>query len=155
MFKKTVTYIDFGGTTRTEDLYFNLTKMELNNMQMSVDGGLQAKLDKMVRGVNNREIYKSFTEIVAAAYGELSPDGKYHLKEDENGHKLFNKFKQSLAYDALMDEICKNESTIAEFCNAIIPKELRDEMNKNENNNNGGPQDFKGHSHHQPVNFNK
>lgn len=152
MYKKTITYPDFLGTNRTEDLYFNLTKTELTDMQMSVDGGLQAKLDKMVKAVNNREIYKAFTEIVAAAYGELTPDGKYHIKVDENGHRLFDKFKQSLAYDALMDEICKDEGTIAEFCNAIIPKQLRDEMNKN--NNNGGPQDFKGHSH-QPVNFNK
>ena len=154
MFKKTVTYIDFLGTTRTEDLYFNLTKSELNDMQMSVDGGLQAKLDRMIKGANNKEIYKAFTEIVAAAYGELSPDGKYHLKEDERGNKLVDKFKRSLAYDALMDEICKDETTIAKFCNEIIPKELR-EGNKNENDNNGGPQDFKGHSHHQPVNFNK
>ena len=152
MFKKTITYTDFLGTNRTEDLYFNLTKSELTDMQMSVDGGLQAKLYKMVKAVNNREIYKAFTEIVAAAYGELTPDGKYHVKVDENGHRLFDKFKQSLAYDALMDEICKDENTIAEFCNGIIPKQLRDEMNKNNNN---GPKDFQGHSHHQPVNSNK
>lgn len=124
MLKKTITYTDYLGTTRVEDLYFNLSKSELSDMQMSMDGGLDKWLDKIMRGKNNREIYNTFVEIVDKAYGELSPDGKYHLKEDEEGHKLYKKFKQSPAYDALMDEICQNESTIAEFCKGILPKNL-------------------------------
>ena len=127
MIKKTVTYVDYLGTTRTEDLYFNLSKSELSDMQMSVDGGLHAKLDQMIKAVNNKEIYRTFVDIVLAAYGELSPDGRFHIKEDEDGHKLYKRFKQSPAYDALMDEICQNEQTIAEFCNGIIPKDLREQ----------------------------
>lgn len=124
MLKKTITYTDYLGTTRVEDLYFNLSKSELSDMQMSIDGGLDKWLDKIMRGKNNREIYNTFVEIVDKAYGELSPDGKYHLKEDEEGHKLYKKFKQSPVYDALMDEICQNESTIAVFCKGILPKNL-------------------------------
>lgn len=124
MLKKTITYTDYLGTTRTEDLYFNLSRSELSDMQMSVDGGLDKWLDKIMKGKSNREIYNTFVEIVDKAYGELSPDGKYHLKEDEEGHKLYKKFKQSPAYDALMDDICQNESTIAEFCKGILPKSL-------------------------------
>lgn len=130
MLKKTITYTDYLGTQRTEDLYFNLTKMDLSDMQMSVDGGFKAKLEKIINGVDNREIYKTFTEIVLAAYGELSPDGKYHVKIDENGHKLCDKFRQSLAYEALMDEICKDEQTIADFCNGIVPAAIREEAEK-------------------------
>ena len=127
MLKKTVTYEDYLGTVRTEDLYFNLSKTELSDMQMSVDGGYNVMLDKIMRGVNNKEIYKAFVNVVLAAYGELSPDGKYHLKEDENGNKLYKKFRQSPAYDALMDEICQNESTVAEFCKGILPKSMQAE----------------------------
>lgn len=124
MLKKTITYTDYLGTTRVEDKYFNLSKTELSDMQMSVDGGLDKWLDKIMKGKSNREIYNTFVEIVDKAYGELSPDGKYHLKEDEEGRKLYKKFKQSPAYDALMDDICQNESTIAEFCKGILPKNL-------------------------------
>lgn len=124
MLKKTITYTDYLGTTRVEDHYFNLSKSELSDMQMSVEGGLDKWLDKIMKGKSNREIYNTFVEIVDKAYGELSPDGKYHLKEDEEGHKLYKKFKQSPAYDALMDDICQNESTIAEFCKGILPKNL-------------------------------
>jgi hypothetical protein len=126
MLKKTITYQDYFGTTRTEDFYFNLSQTELSDMQMSVDGGLNVKLDQMIKAQDNKEIYNTFVEIVAAAYGEVSPDGKYFLKEDEEGHKLFKKFKSSPAYDALMDDICQNEGTIAEFCNGIIPKKVKE-----------------------------
>lgn len=126
MLKKTITYQDYFGTTRTEDFYFNLSQTELSDMQMSVDGGLNVKLDQMIKAQDNKEIYNTFVEIVAAAYGEVSPDGKYFIKEDEEGHKLCKKFKQSPAYDVLMDEICKDESTVAEFCTGIIPKEIRE-----------------------------
>lgn len=124
MLKKTITYTDYLGTTRVEDKYFNLSKTELSDMQMSVEGGLDKWLDKIMKGKSNREIYNTFVEIVDKAYGELSPDGIYHIKEDDEGHKLYKKFKQSPAYDALMDDICQNESTIAEFCKGILPKNL-------------------------------
>lgn len=122
MIKKTITYEDYLGNTRTEDFYFNLSQTELQNMQMSEEGGLDKKLDKMIQAKDNKDIYNSFVEIVLASYGELSPDGRYHLKEDDNGNKLYKKFMQSPAYDALMDDICQNTETISEFCNGIMPK---------------------------------
>ena len=86
MLKKTVTYVDFLGTTRTEDLYFHLSKQELSDMQMSVDGGYNNLLDKMIKAADNKAVYKTFVEIVLAAYGELSPDGKYHVLGLFNRH---------------------------------------------------------------------
>ena len=124
MLKKTITYIDYLDNTRTEDFYFNLSKSELSDMQMSVDGGFNVQLEKMMNAANNKEIYSTFVDVVLQAYGELSPDGRYHIKEDENGNKLYKKFKQSPAYDALMDEICQNETTIAEFCKGILPMHI-------------------------------
>ena len=124
MLKKTITYVDYLGTTRTEDLYFNLSKADLSDMQMSVDGGLSAKLESMVKAANNREVYNQFNEIILEAYGELSPDGKYHIKKDPEGHRLADRWRQSPSYDAFMDEICQSEASIAEFCRGIVPKNL-------------------------------
>lgn len=126
MVKKTIKYEDYLGNVRTEDFYFNLSKTELSDMQMSVEGGLNVQLEKMLSASDKKDIYNTFVEIVLAAYGEVSPDGRYFLKKDENGHKLSDKFRQSPAYEVLMDEICENETTIAEFCNAIIPKAIRE-----------------------------
>lgn len=141
MLKKTITYEDYLGNTRTEDFYFNLSKSELSKMQMSVDGGLNKKLEQIINAGDSKEIYNNFVEIVDAAYGELSPDGKFHIKEDENGYPLYKRFKQSPAYDALMDEICQSAETVAEFCNGIIPKSVKD----------SGPQDHKAPATVHPV----
>ena len=32
MLKKTISYVDYNGTKRTEDFYFNLTKAEISEM---------------------------------------------------------------------------------------------------------------------------
>ena len=127
MLKKTITYVDFLGNTRTEDKYFNFSKSELSDMQMSVDGGFDARLNKMLAADDKRDVYNTFVKIVLDAYGEVSDDGRYFIKKDENGHRLADKFRQSPAYDVLMDEICASEATIAEFCNAIMPKEMQEQ----------------------------
>lgn len=147
MLKKTITYEDYLGTVRTEDFYFHLSKQELSAMQMSVDGGFNAYLEKMMNAVNNKEIYHTFVEVVLAAYGELSDDGRYHMKEDKDGNKLYKKFMQSPAYDVLMDEICQNESTIAEFCKGIMPKEIIEAAMKA---NNGQIQKIKPNGEYHP-----
>ena len=35
MLKKTMTTVDFGGTERTEDYYFNLTRAEIMEMELT------------------------------------------------------------------------------------------------------------------------
>ena len=40
MLKKTIAYIDYNGTTRKEDFYFNLTQAEVTELEVSVEGGL-------------------------------------------------------------------------------------------------------------------
>ena len=42
MLKKTITYTDYNGNSRTEDFSFNLNEAELAEMVVSVDGGLTA-----------------------------------------------------------------------------------------------------------------
>ena len=125
MLKKTITYEDYLGNVRTEDFYFNLSKTELQDMQMSAEGGLDKRLEKMINAKNNVEVYNAFVDVVLKSYGELSEDGRYHLKEDDNGNKLYKKFRHSPAYDALMDDICQSEKTVAEFCNGIVPKKMQ------------------------------
>ena len=48
MLKKTITFMDYDGHERTEDYYFNLSKAELADMQMSEYGGLDKLLTKII-----------------------------------------------------------------------------------------------------------
>ena len=48
MLKKTITYTDYNGVERTEDHYFNLSKAESMEMEMSTSGGLSEMIRKIV-----------------------------------------------------------------------------------------------------------
>ena len=47
MYKKTITYTDYNGVERTEDFWFNLSKAELVEMEMSTAGGLTDMVEKI------------------------------------------------------------------------------------------------------------
>lgn len=122
MYKKTMTYTDYNGVSRTEDFYFNLTKAELTDMELGVTGGLSAMIEKIMATQDVPAVAKIFKELVLKAYGEKSGDGKYFLKEDENGRPLSSKFKQTEAYSDLYMELAQDADKAAEFVNGITPK---------------------------------
>lgn len=122
MYKITKTYTDYNGVKRTEDFYFNLTKAELTEMELGIEGGLSAMIEKISSTQDVPAIAKIFKELVLKAYGEKSGDGKYFLKEDENGRPLSAKFKQTEAYSDIYMELAQDANKAAEFVNKIIPK---------------------------------
>ena len=122
MYKKTMTYTDYNGVSRTEDFYFNLTKAELTDMELGIEGGLSAMIEKIASTQDIPAVAKVFKDLILKAYGEKSGDGKYFLKEDENGRPLSAKFKQTEAYSDLYMELAQDADKAAEFVNGIIPK---------------------------------
>lgn len=126
MLKKTITYEDFNGNQRTEDLYFNLTKAELMEMELSADGGLEATINKIIAAQNGKEIMELFKEIVLKAYGEKSLDGKTFDKSPE----VKNRFLNSQAYSDIFMELATDADKATEFFNGIIPKDLANEVKK-------------------------
>ena len=83
MLKKTVTYVDYNGVKRTEDFYFNLTKAEVAEMELSVQGGFSKMLEEIVASKDNVQIVNLFKQMVLKSYGEKSPDGRRFIKSDE------------------------------------------------------------------------
>lgn len=121
MLKKTMSYTDYNGVERTEDFYFNLTKAEVMEMEMSISGGLTEMIERITAAQDSAEIIKTFKDLVLKAYGEKSPDGKYFLKEDKDGRPLSDGFKQTEAYSNLFMELATDADAAAKFFNAIIP----------------------------------
>ena len=128
MIKKTVTYDDYNDFSRTEDFYFNLTKAEVMEMQLSTVGGLDTMLKKLVASNDLPSIIKVFKELVLKAYGEKSPDGRRFIKNDE----LRAEFEQTEAYSIIFMELATDEKAAAEFINGIVPKDLADQANMKE-----------------------
>lgn len=120
MFAKTITYTDFNDVERTETFYFNLSKAEIAEMQLTTDGGLTEKLQKIIDSKDQAEIFKMFKYLILKAYGEKSPDGKRFVKSEE----ISEAFSQTAAYDEFFMEIGTNSDAAQAFVNGIIPKDL-------------------------------
>jgi hypothetical protein len=122
MLKKTITYQDYNGKELTEDFYFNLSKAELVELELSREGGLMESLQKIIADKDGAVIISEFKKIVLMAYGEKSADGKRFIKNDE----VREAFSQTEAYSNLFFELATNEGEAAQFINAIVPEGLND-----------------------------
>lgn len=120
MLKKTITYTDFNDTERTEDFYFNLSKAEIMEMELSTAGGFAEMLQNIVKAQDGPTIMKIFKEIVLKAYGVKSPDGKRFIKSEE----LSTEFSQTEAYSVLFMELATDADAAGAFINGIIPADI-------------------------------
>ena len=118
MLAKKMTYIDYDGNERTETFYFNLSKAEIIEMQLSVDGGMEKELQRMIDTRDVTRLAESFKRVILKAYGEKSPDGKRFIKSKE----LSEAFMQTEAYSDLFTELMSDANKAADFMNSIIPK---------------------------------
>lgn len=121
MITKTITYNDYNGNERTEDFLFNLTTAELMEMEMSVDGGLAEKIDRITKTQKAPELIKIFKDLINRSYGEKSDDGRRFVKVNDAGVPLYIGFTQTEAYSQLFMELATNAEKAAEFVNGIIP----------------------------------
>lgn len=120
MLKKRIKYTDYDGNEREEDFYFNLTKAEITEMELSTEGGLQNLIEKIVDTQDTPQLIQFFKKIILMAYGEKSPDGRRFIKSDE----LSTAFTQTPAYSELFMELATDEVSASAFINGIIPKDL-------------------------------
>lgn len=105
MLKRTFTYTDYNGQSRTEDFYFNLTRAEVNELDMSAYGGLQAMMNRLLDEKNTEEIVKIFKRIILSSVGQKSMDGRRFIKTEE----IRNDFYQTEAYSQLFCELIANQ----------------------------------------------
>ena len=132
MLKKTIEYTDYNGTERKEDFYFNLSKAEAMEMQLSTTGGLSQMIENIIAAQDTPALVKIFKELILKAYGKKSDDGRRFIKNEE----IAEEFAQTEAYSILFMELATDADAAAEFVNGITPviedKERRIEELKQE-----------------------
>ena len=100
MIRKTFTYTDFDGEERTEPFYFNLTEAELVELEMRF-GGVNKMLKEIQEAEDGYRVTQAIRDIICAAYGEKSSDGRRFMKNKE----IFDSFRATEAYSVLFTEL--------------------------------------------------
>lgn len=123
MLKKTITYTDYNGVERTENFYFNLTKAEIMEMELTANGGFAEMVKGIIDAKDAPSIIKIFKEMILKAYGVKSPDGKRFIKNDE----VREEFAQTEAFSQLFMELATDAEAGGVFVNGIIPGDMRNQ----------------------------
>lgn len=126
MLKKTIKYTDYNETERTEDFYFNLTKAELNELQLTTPGGYAGYLQKMAAEQDTPKLIGVIKDLILKAYGEKSLDGRMFVKIDASGNPVSRMFMQTEAFSNLYIELASDTDAAIKFVIGIMPKELQE-----------------------------
>lgn len=124
MIKKTITYVDYNGEERKEDYFFNLTKAEVMEMQLSKAESFSEYLRNIVDSKDVPAIAETFKKIILKSYGERSIDGRMFRKIAVDGHKLADDFAQTEAFSELYTELATDEVKAEEFIRGVLPKDI-------------------------------
>lgn len=118
MIKKTMTYLDYDGNERTEDFYFNLSKAEVAEMELSTAGGITKMIETLVQEQDSKRITEVFKNFIMKSYGKKSADGKRFVKSPE----MLEEFMQTEAYSDLFVLLATNTEEAQAFFNGIMPQ---------------------------------
>jgi hypothetical protein len=118
--KKQISYTDYDDNPRNETFWFSWSKAELAEMDLSTEGGLAAKLERIVEVMDRPKLIEFFKDMILTTVGEKSPDGRQFVKSKE-----FSKaFSQTEAYSILFMELIEDEEAGMAFIRGVLPKDV-------------------------------
>ena len=120
MIKKTVTYKDLNGKERTETFYFHYFESEIMDMEMSEEGGLAERIQRIIDAKDQASLLKVIKNFVVDAYGVKSDDGRRFIKSQE----VKDAFVECPAYSKIYMELLTNDELAAEFVNKVVPEDM-------------------------------
>lgn len=124
MIKETITFADYNGGTRTEDFYFNLTKAEIMRMEMSTQGGLAERINRIIAAQDTPAIIAVFEDLIQKSYGVKTPDGRGFMKRKED----LDAFIATEAYSELFMKLATDAEAAAKFVNGVVPADMAKEL---------------------------
>lgn len=126
MLKKTITYEDWNGKTRTEDFYFNLTRTECAELEFGLGPGksLSSSFQTLIDNNDMGVIISTIKKLLLTSYGVKSDDGRRFIKNDE----VREAFEQNPAFDQIYMELATNADYAADFLTAIMPSDIREAL---------------------------
>lgn len=123
MLKKTIKYKAWDGTEVEEEFFFNVTKAELIDLEMSSGReGFEARMQRLIQEKNSQEIYKILRDIILDAYGKPTTiDG---VKRFVKNQDVRDEFVQSGAFSELIMEMMTDPTQAALFIENSFPQDM-------------------------------
>lgn len=123
MLTRTVTYNNFDNEPVQKVLHFNLTKMQLMDMEVHPEEGkdkLSDRINAIKQATKLEDVMGVFEDLLKTSYGirTKDEDGEDYFDQDP---KHWEKFRKSPAYDELFWSVFTNEGESAKFINELIP----------------------------------
>lgn len=127
MLHKKVTYTNYNGEVVNEDVYFNLTSMELVKMEAKYEKSIPDKIKEVTEANDYQGIIDLFEDLLLTAYGVKSEDGRRFVKDKE----ATKEFEDSIAYAEIFEQIILNPESAKELGEEIayVSKETKDQLN--------------------------
>lgn len=126
MQKLTIQFENFDGETVSEDLYFHLNIKELQAME-EWPVPLTKRIADLTNTQDGKKAFELMRDIIEAAYGERSEDGKRFIKNEE----VLKNFTQGLAYDEVIIKFIDGSMDLAKFIEGLLPKKVFELAKKN------------------------
>lgn len=123
MYKKIIDYTDYNGENKKMTCWFNLNERDLLALQMSVKGGYQGYVQRIIDSEDQPTLFNLFENLVERSYGIRTADGRFtKLRAD------YEEFISTEAYSKLIMELATNADSAAKFVNGIIPNDLAEKL---------------------------
>lgn len=130
MYKIREKYEDYDGNERVEEFYFNLTKAEITDMELTTEGGMSAMLNRIIAAKDTSKLIAVFKDLILRSYGQKSPDGRRFIKS----YELTKEFTETPAYSQIYLRLATDDKAATEFVNNVIPKDLQKEVKATQGN---------------------
>lgn len=122
MLKQKIKYVDFDGNEQEELFYFNLSQLELMEMEVGgPHGSFKAWIDRIIETEDRAVLIDQFKKLILQAYGQRSEDGQRFLKLDKNGNSLSAEFAEHAAFETLFLKMANDDGFAVEFIRGALP----------------------------------
>ena len=111
MLHKKVTYTNYNGEVVNEDVYFNLTSIELVRLEAKYEMSIPDKIKEVTESKDFRGIISLFEDLLLTAYGVKSEDGRRFVKDPQ----VTKEFGDSIAYAEIFEQIILNPDAAKEL----------------------------------------
>ena len=127
MLHKKVTYTNYNGEVVNEDVYFNLTSVELVRLEAKYGQSIPDKIKEVTEANDYRGIIALFEDLLLTAYGVKSEDGRRFIKDPQ----ATKEFGDSIAYAEIFEQIILNPEAAKELGEEIayVSQETKNNLN--------------------------